>query len=951
MAALCDPPGSGSPPRAPLSPQDLSQELKAFLTGSDPTLGTPLSPPDHARCALRLLRRLPAARHAVLQHLAGLFDDHVCAHLRLRSEIPPNPPSNPLLLPPPAPSALTEVIHEAQRLLLAFIKAKPNAWAPLLASWAVELLGQLSSKYSGRHGARGLNELLQLWMSCEATRTLMDIYAQCLAALIASCPDACVDALLDTSVQHSPHFDWVVAHIGGSFPGTIISRVLSCGLKDFCAHGDAAAAAAGGGADKRVPKLASVVGILGHLASRHGASIKQELLRMFHEGLAPGQHKGTVPFLLQLALMSPPLLGTVAAELVESLKPSVLNQLHQRFSPLPRDELDSTVALLVRLICQTSAGAFRTLQFLLDTAMPASVITQPGLALHDGVREACDRLVALLLLQLQKSVHNRPSASLADGPQRCVPFLEALRGRVAELCAETLRLERKRYLWQHQLLGLLAVYAAPHGAPEALFHLLASAKGQDELALATQLHAVLAASLADLPGSTAALCVRQIHAGALAAPQLAQLLHNLALVVANEDVNEPASLGAQLAPALVLHLPELAQLLLHPSADAAEAAALLLCSLPAPRCLRPAQLHAALRAAVHHFFLALRRAGGAGLCHAARLLEKLSAVTPSAGRAALQLLVEGALRGGNAELFGGAAPGAEAEADGGTKSKPAASLLDTNRRFTAAVDFSAGVWSVFHAGVIGHGLKAPPGSPALGEEEVNRNTHAFLGVLLRCCRVAEPAPPPVPCIGPEAAKTVASALVDSVCPAAAAAAGGELCWPPEEQARSTVERDLGILRRFRQQPLLFPLLRVVAMGRPALCYCSVLLRGLLATLMAHWDACRDGETTASPWHLQASCALVACMAEGSLLPPVLGEVQELFPRLAPFEVRLLLLSVWEYLREHSPLPQRFSFQPHRGLFQRDFAREGDPGKYLVALHGVLHRNVDRLGLLAGRFRS
>ncbi|XP_019466536.1 integrator complex subunit 5 [Meleagris gallopavo] len=403
-------------------------------------------------------------------------------------------------------------------------------------------------------------------MSCEATRTLMDIYAQCLAALIASCPDACVDALLDTSVQHSPHFDWVVAHIGGSFPGTIISRVLSCGLKDFCAHGDAVVV---GGGDKRVPKLASVVGILGHLASRHGASIKQELLRMFHEGLAPGQHKGTVPFLLQLALMSPPLLGTVAAELVESLKPSVLNQLHQRFSPLPRDELDSTVALLVRLICQTSAGAFRTLQFLLDTAMPASVITPPGLALHEGVREACDRLVALLLLQLQKLVHNRSAPSLADGPQRCVPFLEALRGRVAELCAETLRLERKRYLWQHQLLGLLAVYAAPHGAPEAMFHLLALAKGQDELALATQLHAVLSASLADLPAATAALCVRQIHAGALPAPQLTQLLHNLALVAANEDANEPASLGTQLAPALASHLPELAQLLLHPVPDTA----------------------------------------------------------------------------------------------------------------------------------------------------------------------------------------------------------------------------------------------------------------------------------------------------------------------------------------------------------------------------------------------
>ncbi|NXM75363.1 INT5 protein, partial [Serilophus lunatus] len=158
-------------------------------------------------------------------------------------------------------------------------------------------------------------------------------------------------------------------------------RVLSCGLKDFCAHGgspgEAAAGGGGGGGgtggDKRVPKIASVVGILGHLASRHAGSIKQELLRMFHESLGAGrgeQHKATVPFLLQLALMSPALLGTVSAELVDSLKPPVLNQLHQHFSALPRDELDNVVGVVVHLISQTSAGAFRILQFLVGTAMP-----------------------------------------------------------------------------------------------------------------------------------------------------------------------------------------------------------------------------------------------------------------------------------------------------------------------------------------------------------------------------------------------------------------------------------------------------------------------------------------------------------------------------------------------------------------------------------------------------
>ncbi|NXU60047.1 INT5 protein, partial [Turnix velox] len=80
-------------------------------------------------------------------------------------------------------------------------------------------------------------------------------------------------------------------------------------------------------------------------------------------------------------------------------------------------------------------------------------------------------------------------------------------------------------------------------------------------------------------------------------------------------------------------------------------------------------------------------------------------------------------------------------------------------------------------------------------------------------------------------------------------------------------------------------------------------------------------------------------------------VCELFPHLAPFEVHLLLLGVWDYLRENSPLPQKFTFQPQKGFFTRDFSREGEAGgKHLALLHNVLHKNIHRLGGLAARFR-
>ncbi|NXI25216.1 INT5 protein, partial [Sterrhoptilus dennistouni] len=119
---------------------------------------------------------------------------------------------------------------------------------------------------------------------------------------------------------------------------------------------------------------------------------------------------------------------------------------------------------------------------------------------------------------------------------------------------------------------------------------------------------------------------------------------------------------------------------------------------------------------------------------------------------------------------------------------PSVSLLDTNRRFTAGPNAAGGVWSVFHAGVIGGGPKPSPGRGQRGPEELSRNTQTFLSLVLRCCRGSGPA------VGAEAAKAVAAALVESICPEAA---GAEISWPPEELAKDTVERDLRILRRFR----------------------------------------------------------------------------------------------------------------------------------------------------------
>ncbi|XP_068116283.1 integrator complex subunit 5 [Hyperolius riggenbachi] len=925
-----------------LSSQDLALQIKSFLNGSDPQHGQKLSPRDHARCALLLLRCLPSARHAVLEHLRSVFHDSVSSFLSEKDSqdsLPQCSASQRRGPPPLVTPCLDEVTQEVQKVLEDFIKLNPRAWAPLISAWSIELMGQLSSKHANRQGmphSASLNELLQLWMSCGATRVLMDIYTLCLSTMIDSCPDACVDALLDTSVQHTPHFDWVVAHIGNSFPSTIISRVLSCGLKDFCAHSSPNETL-----EKRVPKLGSVVGILGHLSSRHGNSIRQEILRMFHESLRPGskQQRSTLPYLLQLAALSPSLLGTVCQDLVDSLKPATLAQLQQHCSTLPREELDNMLNLSVHLACQTSVGAPRLLRFLLDTAMPASVITTPGLAVHDSVREACDRIVRLLLLSLQKQVYGKTSVrGIGEAQPRAVPFLDAMRDHLPELCAEMLRLERKRHLWLHQLLGLLCIYSNPPCAPEALCLLLTLAQSSEELGLAVQLHAVLSSSMQNLTFAAVTRCVAQVHAGALTDKKALQLLQNLALVVQSEE----GGMGREIGMALSEHVSDFGHLLLHSNLRLCEAACLLLCCCPFPLSLTPAQLHHLIRSSSHLLFHSMHIHSSSGVSGASKLLLRLSKVSHAGRKAVLHQLVQGALHQGNAGLFGG-----QSSIPVSQKSdKATGSLLEINSHLGSTVDFSGSVWSVFHAGVIGSGLKPVEKNQQRGQEECAENTQNLLSLLCCCCAKKEENGQ-LATLDPEAAKTLAVTITECACPDVT---NSELAWPPEDHARSTVQRDLLIYRCFQKNPLLFQLLHLVAQGRPALCYCSVLLRGLLATLLAHWEASRDSSSVNSSWHLMASCELVSCMGEGQLLPPALANMHEMFSLLAPYEVRLLLLSVWDFVRENGPFPQRFVFQAEQAVFNRDFNREGDPAKYMGIVHSVLHRNIDRLGLLSGRYQ-
>lgn len=101
----------------------------------------------------------------------------------------------------------------------------------VFTSFPFIIAGELSSHYAGRAHvplSAGLNETLQLWMSCRATRTLIDITTQCLSCLMHSDTESCINALLgkllatEDRCQLLKHFDC------GKFKHILFEITLLC---------------------------------------------------------------------------------------------------------------------------------------------------------------------------------------------------------------------------------------------------------------------------------------------------------------------------------------------------------------------------------------------------------------------------------------------------------------------------------------------------------------------------------------------------------------------------------------------------------------------------------------------------------------------------------------------------------------------------------------------------
>ena len=318
------------------------------------------------------------------------------------------------------------LIEELQKVLEGFIGSNPEAWAPLVSAWALDTLGRMSSRWSSKISGPPsglLHDKLSAWLACPAARCLLELAAACLSTLLHTTDtEACVASLLETSVRHAPHFDWVVAHLGSCFPRTVTSRVLSLGLRDFAAASPGSAEAALG----KVPKLVTVVSILSHLGSTHPLELEQGVEELAASCLSTTStshtNVATVPFLLHLSSQSPGVRRALASSLSTLLAPA-----------LPR------LATLAPLWLQGSY--FSSPEALLSLCAHLLVLSERGgpqlllLLLEVGAREegkvgtlSARSLTHLLLSELCTLVHSAPRHRPSEAPllTALTPHLPAL---------------------------------------------------------------------------------------------------------------------------------------------------------------------------------------------------------------------------------------------------------------------------------------------------------------------------------------------------------------------------------------------------------------------------------------------------------------------------------------------------------------------------------------------
>lgn len=265
------------------------------------------------------------------------------------------------------------------------------------------------------------------------------------------------------------------------------------------------------------------------------------------------------------------------------------------------------------------------------------------------------------------------------------------------------------------------------------------------------------------------------------------------------------------------------------------------------------------------------------------------------------------------------------------------SLLKLNQKQGISLNVSRS--SILHSGVIGCGV------PKVSQQWIPNSLDAdvknlFLKAIVACCMTIDENGSSNNKFLLEGLCQVAQLLVELV---STDVMYNGIAWPDEEFTKVTMERDLFIKRTFKNCPILWSIMGLLAMHKQPLNICSVFLRAICASVMHHWRAKSTETITGNNAELLFfTIKLLELLSLSQLLPSPLSYLYIVVQHLEPNEIAYVLKEcVWNYMVAHGP-----SVFNAEGFEVNQPSPRGPPAEQFIdPLRNTMQKKLSTLGNL------
>ncbi|CAK8683371.1 unnamed protein product [Clavelina lepadiformis] len=924
---------------------------------------------ERVKNSVALLHRVPSARNAVLHRFTMLYEEAIRASLD-QMEFPATAIG--------LSSEMTSSLELVTTTLFDLLNENGEAWASILCSWSVESLGQISSCYKQRQvipPPTNLSRLLSFWLNLVPMRMLLDVYRTSLNILIQCNVASCLDSLLSASSNHSPYFDWVVADIGNAFPNAVIERVLNTGFSKFCKLRWTSISITPSSSitmnESEQSILTSVIRILEHLATFHQTQICEKMLEMFK---TPPADKSTgqikiVFFLMRVFSASIQLLHATTNLFVNEINATTLNQLHKQFKRLSKgpEEMESLCSLVVHLVCQSSTGSYSLVNLMIAAASHDS---QKIGGLEKSVKDIFSNILPSILKDLQ---HLALSKQSEDKETNNVFF--ELSNNYPNLCKDIITTssdERKK--WLHSV--LLSV-CLNHHASHVLSHLLIESTTAAHLEIFLKLFNDVKPFVPEL---TEKIVIRSFTAiKQMPGEKSLRLLINLYHLTSQTGSGLVSdNFVTRMTHCLCIVLDELVSMLGHLSSsqqiafNAVQLLYIILSSVSSYKIKLDMRLMPLTQTLVFYFYKLLHTGhvnNDQAMQCCQRTLVQLSQ-TPELFAVVCRFVLEASVSQENSILFGRRVESNFSENESHSSQDLCTdhhvSLLSMHRKLSAQTisrrcSSVAGFVPIsIETGMVGSGPKQKKKCPISKVAQTSNNESLSLLLYRCCCKTTSGTdishfsiPDVAQAFDAEKLSVLSTSLLSAIMAsspylATAITLDGEPEWPSNQVKKFTIERDLKVFHFMDEHPFAWQLLSLVAHNYRSLWNLSPILRSCISVLIFHFEASRYNEPPSeTSLHYQVALQVIQIARKGQLIPPPLCFVNELFHIVTEYEINVLMVVVWNFIKDYPP---PLEGENNEVPVTRNFEAEGiNLQPYLATIHTILHANIDKLGHMFSRF--